>query len=309
MKRIAGLGILLDRSVPNPLKTPDHLFPLPMVCAAVGRRNSGKSTAVASLMRYYKKENLCHRAWLISPNADSPANKRLFEDIVDDGDLYKEPTVASLNAVLEELHAEADEWRKYLRAKEVYKMIRKYIKRPELNVDEIPEELLAEAHLLGVIEDKPEYKYGDIAWPSFHVIMDDVQGTPLMSPSHKNILNSLGLRNRHVHGVGVSLTFCLQTYTSQSGLPSHIRANATVYMLWRFASEERRIRLAKELASDVDMNEFLKCWDDACDPDDTHAFLTISFEDPKARRFRARFDRLVSPAQPQPQSAQLEGED
>lgn len=287
------MNIRLDRSVKNPLVTPDYLFELPLVAAAVGKRKSGKSTAISTLLRHYHEENLLHRMFLISPNADSPANKELFKDMVLPEDVYKEATAASLDDVMVKLEEEATEWKKYLRAKEVYARMQAYIKKHHCDPEDVPGDLLLEAYALDVIENKPEYKYGDIKWPSFFCVFDDCQNTPIMSVSTKNKLGNLSLRNRHVLGVGMSLVFALQTYSSTNGLPPYIRANATLYMIWRQASEDRRKQIAKELGGDIDSEAFMKVMETACSEDKDFQFLTIDFEAPKHRRFRRCYNEIM----------------
>lgn len=294
-RAINDLKIRLDRSVPNPLAkaVPDHMFMLPAVVAAVAKRNSGKTTAFASLLRDYHELGLLQRCWLISPNANSAVNKELFRDIVAPEDVFTEPTWASVNGMLEQLRVEADDWRAYLRDKEDYKAFKKQLDAAD-NVDDMPIEVLIRADERNWLSGPPEYKYGNkVVWPSFAVVIDDAMNTQLFAPSYNNPLNNAALRNRHIHGVGLTMLVAVQSYSSQNGLPRSVRENATVFMLWRQASEERRKQIAAELSGDIDSREFLRVYDDATPVEDSHAFLCIDFQAPGPRRFRSGFNRVV----------------
>lgn len=289
------LKIRLDRAVPDPVDTPEHLFKLPGVFAALAKRGSGKTTAVASLLRDYKQAGLVQRVWLISPNSDSPVNKRLFEGVVAPEDCFKEPTWGSVGHVDGELKQEAEEWYKYKAAKKVWARLQGYLRRHGCTVEEVPDDLLLEAYEHGCIDRPPTYKYGDdLKWPCFWLILDDCQGTRLMSSADSNPVNNLSIRNRHVHGVGLNIVFLCQSYSAHSGLQRFIRDNCTVYMLWRMASESRRAQIADELANDLDKTEFLKMYQHCTYEADDHSFMTLDMQAKKGRRYRKRFDTLVA---------------
>lgn len=296
---LKSLAIKLDRSVKNPIKTPDHLFELPGVWVGVAKRNSGKTTACASLLRDYEKAGLMDRCWLISPNADSHVNRRLFEGIVQPEDTYSEPTWDSVHAVLDALGEEAEIYEQYLEAKKVYAKVIAHMAKYKCSIADLPDDLLCQWYRAGLTDVTPDgqlapptYKYGD-KHPCFFVLLDDVQGTKLMSPSTSNPVNNCALRNRHLKKVGVTLIFLTQSYSAQSGLQPFIRANATMYMLWRLASQATREKFAAELANDVDSKEFLEKYDLATSDDDPHGFLTLDMQAPRSRRFRQNFDRIV----------------
>lgn len=293
------MHVRLDRSVPNPIKTPPHLFELPGVWCAVAKRGGGKSTAIASLLRDYKDARCMDRCWLISPNADSHVNKRLFEGIVKPEDLHQNPTWGSFDRVLEQLGEEADEYERYLSAKEAYAKLQAFFKRYRTrDPDRLPHSLLMQAYELGLFDSDfdltppPKYKYGD-KHPCFFVVLDDVQGTNLMSPSTRNPVTNAAIRNRHLKKIGLTIIFLTQSYSAQSGLPPFIRANATLYLIWRLASEDTRIKLANELANDVDRTQFLKMYDHCTSDDEPHSFFCLDMQAPASRRFRKRFDTIV----------------
>jgi hypothetical protein len=288
---INAMKIRLDRSVPNPLAkaVPDHLFMLPGVFAAVAKRNSGKTTVCASLLRDYQDAGVMQRVFLISPNAHSVVNTTLFEGLVEPDDCYTDPSWASFNAVLKKIEQEGAEWAAYQKAKEDWEKLQKYD-----DPHGIPEELLELAVLHNWFEGPPVYKYGDIVHPSLAIVVDDCMNSALFAPSYHNPVANAAIRNRHIGNIGASLFFMVQSYSSQNGLPRSLRENITCYMLWRMASEERRVQIAKELSSDVDSKLFLKMYDQATPPDDDHAFMTLDFQGPKHRRFRANFDRVLA---------------
>lgn len=303
MRAINAMKIRLDRSMPNPLAkaVPDHLFMLPGVFAYVAKRNCGKTTAIQTLLRDYQEAGVAQRVFMISPNAHSAVNKALFEGLVDPEDCYTDATWASFNAVLKKIDAEGEEWRRWQKEKEAWDAVKGDWSKLQKcithggNEDNIPVELLHSAHVNNLWDmEPPSYKYGDIVWPSFHIVVDDCLNSALFAASYNNPVGNAAIRNRHLGGIGATLHFAVQSYSSQNGLPRSLRENVTCYMLWRMASEERRKQIAKELSSDIDSRVFLRMYDDATPPEDEKAFLTLDFQAPRERRFRSSFNRVLA---------------
>lgn len=298
---MASLRVKVRNAAPKPIVVPPHLFDLPGVWVCCARRGSGKTTAIASLLRDYKSHGYMDRLWVVSPTIDSDINRKLFEDLAKPEDCLSAATNASVKQVLDQCDEEAAEWHAYQRKYEVWKKLSK------LAPDEIPYKLAMEADALGMLDgerlEKPHYKYGH--HPRLFLLLDDIQGGELMRAGSKNILSNLAIRNRHVgNGVGLTLIYCVQNYATHSGLGRHIRENATAYFVWRMASEERRLQIAKELSNDIDQDTFLCALEEATGGDDAHTFLTVDMQAPKARRFRKCFDQVLTvSARPQKAAA------
>lgn len=296
--RLGKLDIKLTGAAPKAITVPDHLFDLPGVWAMVGKRGSGKTTALCSLLRDYKAAGYLDRMFVMSPTIGSRINRDIFKGLIQEEDCYTDLTFENLQKVLDEVEMEGKEWREYELKLACYNKIMPCLRRQSMfGWDNVPQKLLIEADKLGLLDgadiEKPTHKYGHS--PRLFLLFDDCQGSKIMSPSTRNPMNNLCIQNRHVgDGCGLTIIFAMQNYSCNSGgLPRFVRENATMYALWRMASEQRRLQLAEELGNDIDMKLFLQAYDHITTDADSHCFMTLDMLAKKEKRFRRFWDTVV----------------
>lgn len=292
-----ALKIALDRAAPDAIEVKYPHFRQPGNFLYVAKRRSGKTTALVSLLRSCQDDDLMDRCLVISPTIDSHVNKNLWAGLVDEDDCYEEMSFASFNEIIDKIKEEGKEWRVYAYKKKLWDELQSYLRKPNIEPDDIPDELLLAADEHNLFEGPPDYKYkskdGTPHHPRIHVCLDDTQSSPLLSPTYRNPVMNAAIRQRHIGGIGINLHICCQSYTSQAGLPRPIRENAAVFCIWRPADMKRRNQLAEELGDVLDRKLFLSVLDYATKDDPEHDFLTIDFNSPEGKRFRKNFDTQI----------------
>ena len=288
------LSVIIPKE-PAKIDVPPELPPLPMAMAAYGCRGSGKSTAIASMLRRYQEANCCHRIFLICPTYQS--NRFLWEDIVDLEDVYEEANQAALDDVIRKTEAEADSWRVYKENRELFDQYKK--QRDELfggTRDEIDEELLLRAYEAGIaeLEEYPDYKYPGCKHPCIFVVIDDAMSSSIFNPSTKtkNNLSNLVIKHRHIgtreHG-GLSIIIALQSYKSQSGVLSKaIRSNCTLMSIWGIRSDKMLSDIYEEMAREIPEETFIAAYDHCVQ--ERHDCFTVEFSPLRVRR---NFDEIL----------------
>lgn len=270
--------------------------PYTLLCAGV--RGAGKSTFVSSMLRKFKDAKCVHRVFLISPTYES--NKHLWEGLVEKEDVYQEPTVASLDAVVHAVEEEVSQFRKWVTGKKIFERFKKheddYI---EGRVDTIDKEIVSAALTSGILQvDKyPPYKtWGDIQRPLLTLIIDDCQNSQMFAAStkQKNGLSSLCIRSRHIGGLeygGLSLCLLLQNYKSQQGVLSRsLRQNTTCMALWGYRDKGLSKDIYAEMASDLTEEEFHAAYEYATSGE---KFNCLFVEFSPQLRLRRNFDEIL----------------
>jgi hypothetical protein len=264
-------------------------------CAVVcGARGSGKSVAVSSKLHHLKREGLADRVFLISPTAVS--NSEMWNGLINDDDIYTDMTNDSVISVIEQVEIEAKEWQEYENLLRLWKLWKK-LTQSKKPIDEIDPELLIEFFEHGIFEledlgQEPQSKYGHK--PVCHLVLDDCQSSQLFVPSTKNKLLNATIRHRHIgDGLGLSMWFLVQSYSTNSGLPKAIRDNSTLLVLFPMKNANNVIKVIEEIGGNIDEETFNKVYEYAI-KDDPHDFLVIEFA-PKDKKymFRKNWDEVI----------------
>lgn len=272
------------------IETPKDEVALHGVFVIVGRRGSGKSVAVSSKLRHLKQAGFADRVWLVSPTAIS--NAEMWDGIIDPDDVHTEMDNSSIEHIVEAIEHEAAEYFEYERVKVLYDKLQKALKRHD--PEHIDAEFLMECLEAGVLDmmAPPVYKYGHR--PRFHIVLDDVQSSKLFCPSTKNKLLNMTIRHRHIaDGIGVSLWFCVQNYSTNSGIPRAIRENCTGLAVFPIKDEKMLDMIAQEAAGEIGKAAFLKAYEYAT-KGSPHDFLYVDFA-PKDRSkaLRKKWDEYI----------------
>jgi hypothetical protein len=251
--------------------------------AAVGMRGAGKTLAMMNKIQTFYNDGHCQRLFIISPTYQS--NKAIYDMVKHSpADVYIEPTRESLQKIIQSIEAEGIEWRAYQEQMKRWKYAMK--KRAQQGNANNP--FTAQSY---DEPERPQYKYDK--QPCFHVILDDVQGSPVFQLSSKSPLANFLLRHRHVGGgLGCSVFMNVQTYKSQGGLPRPLRQNLTHLALFKTRDTKALGDIASEVASDIDPDMFLRAYEYATK--DPFCFLLVDFSPKEPQyRFRKNFNVLI----------------
>jgi hypothetical protein len=270
------------------IPTPPEYPKLHTLCLAVAKRGAGKSTAVCSLIRDFKRAQLLDRVFVLSPTCGS--NKALYATTeVAEDDAYDNPNEKAIASVLKKVDEEREEWEEYLRKKEKWDALRRLISDPNVDLERVPAELLEGVEDL---ERPPVSKYGHA--PRLAMLVDDCQGTKLFTTGSNNPFGHLCIKHRHVgQGLGISIFILCQNFSAPGACNRFIRQNATHLMLFRERDAEVMEKIAAE-ASGVHWSseEFLRAYNYAV-RDAQHDFLFVEYNPPRLRRC---FDEILTDA-------------
>jgi hypothetical protein len=278
------------------IPTPDGEIRLHCCAVVAGARGSGKSVAVSSKLHHLKQQGLADRIFLISPTAIS--NSEMWHGLIDDEDIFTEMDNMSVIKVIDIVEAEAKEWFEYERKLELWKKWKKIL-RKATPINEIDPSLLIEFMEAGIMDmeemqQEPKSKYGHR--PVLHLVLDDCQSSKLFVPSTHNKLLNATIRHRHLgFGLGLSMWFLVQNYSTNSGLPRSVRDNATLLVLFPMKNGNTIMKVIEEVGGNIDEETFDKVYHEATH-DDPHSFLVIEFSPAKKQcTFRKRWDTLLIP--------------
>jgi hypothetical protein len=266
--------------------TPPDEIQLPALVLAVGRRGSGKGVAISSKIHHLKRAGLADRVWLISPTY--PSNEHLWGPLTNPEDRYDDMSFSSVAKVQAAIEGEADEWDDH---KVKAKLFRRWARAVRNDtVDAIPDDELLAMQEQGVTEmtEPPKSKYGHR--PNLHVIVDDLQGSPLLRSGPNPFVNFL-IRHRHLgRGLGASVYLMLQNYLSQGGgTPRAVRENATHLCLFGIKDPKMLDKVAEEASGVHGPDTFKQMYARAIKGD--HDFLTCDFVPKcKDKAFRRNWD-------------------
>jgi hypothetical protein len=269
------------------IKTPDGEIGLHGCIVVCGARGSGKSVAVSSKLHHLKKEGFADRVLLISPTAVS--NNEMWTGLINEDDIYTDMTNESVEKVIEQVELEAKEWQEYEKQLELWKLWKKLL-RSKKPIDEIEPELLISFMENGILDMEdmgtvPESKYGHK--PVLHLVLDDCQSSQLFVPSTRNKLLNATIRHRHIgDGLGITMWFLVQSYSTNSGLPKAIRDNSTVLVLFPMKNGNNIMKIIEEIGGNIDEETFNKVYEFAT-KDNPHDFLVIEFA-PKDKKYMFR---------------------
>jgi hypothetical protein len=223
----------------------------------------------------------------LSPTAVS--NSAAYDGLVRSEDIYPDLTNSSVAEIVKKIEDEATEWREYEKQLRVWQRIQYELRNK--NHEDIDPDLLIYSHVAGLMNEAPKSKYGHR--PVLHLVADDCQSSALFNASTKNVLLNLAIRHRHVgDGLGVTMWFLIQNYSTNSGIPRAIRENATVLCLFGIKDTRTLEKVAREMGGEVDPEQFLEAYSHATA--ERHSFLVVDFSARSPEyRFRKRWDELI----------------
>ena len=289
--KVKGLEIIPPKSESG-LYTTDTFMPkMHQVCIAVGKRASGKSTAIINLIERMKFDHVI----AVSPTMNS--NKELmdrlniehvFEDIDDPG---------VIDSIKDIVKKEAEDLERYKEEVKRYNKLMTDLKDGKYMDDDL---------LLQFFSDEGNFIKPVHRWngekPRIAVIFDDMLGSGIYSRPRK--LNGLSTYSRHVGqlkeggALGVSLFFMIQSFKCQTGgLNKVIRNQCTTMLLFKTKDRQEMKDVAESVSGEIGEDIFNKVYDTAIGDGSNYPFLLIDLHKKKEHvsMFRRRLDEFIIP--------------
>ena len=285
--KVKGLDIIPPKSESG-LYTTDTFMPkMHQVCIAVGKRASGKSTAIINLIERMKFDYCI----AVSPTMNS--NKELmdrlkiehtFEDVDD-------PNV--IDKIKDIVKGEAEDLERYKDELKRYNRLMKDLKEGKYMDDDL---------LLQFFSDEGHFQIPEHRWngekPRIACIFDDMLGSGIYSRPRK--LNGLSTYSRHVGSlkdggaIGISLFFMIQSFKCQvGGLNKVIRNQCTSMCLFKTKDKQEMKDVAESVSGEIDEELFNKVYDTAIKEPYDFLFIDLHKKKEHVSMFRRRFDEFI----------------
>jgi len=238
------------------------------VCVCVGKRRSGKSTAVINLIEQMGYDYSIVVSPTMKSNKELMSRLNVLHNFEDPDDLS---VVDQIKAIVQ---AEADALEKYREDLKIYNRIMNAMKDGAFLPDD---------ELLLFFQDgdfkKPEHKWQGRQC-KVACIYDDCMGSMLYSKPRK--LNALSTYSRHVGqmkeggAIGLSLYFLVQSFKAQSGgLNKVIRNQCTSMIIFKTKDQKEQADLADSCAGEISADTFQKVYEEAIGEGTNHEFLFV----------------------------------
>lgn len=290
---IKGCEITPPKNTSGDYETEPNMFKMHQVCVAVGKRASGKTTAIVNLLEKMKYD----RILIVSPTIKS--NKELLDRLkIDESDIFEDcddPNVVDKIKTIVE-----DEAKDLERYEEELRRYNKLMKA--LNSDHMP---IDEEDLIAFFNDRdfmrPTHRWNG-AKVRMAVVFDDCLGSGLYSKPRK--LNALSTYSRHIGqlekggSIGISLYFLIQSFKCQTGgLNKVIRNQCTSMLLFKTKDSAELMDVAESVAGEIHKDLFAKVYEQAIGDGKKHEFLTIDLHPKKHHpsMFRKLFGEFIIP--------------
>ena len=274
-------------------QTAPMLPKLHQACLVVGPRGSGKTVAVVNLVEKLPFD----RIFVISPTMKS--NKEIMSRLkIDEQDVYEDPDdITCLERIKASIEQERDELEQYLKDKQRYDKLMKFI-NSDSSLFRLADDELAD-FWSGSEFRTPTHKWGGRK-PCLCLIIDDAMGSQLYSKPRK--LNQFTIYHRHIGqlkeggALGISLFFMVQSYKAVAGgISRTIRGNVTSMMLFRNKNQKMLNEVSEELAGEVSPAVFFQVYNAAIRDKHDFLFIDLHLKDEHPSIFRRNLDTFLVP--------------
>jgi len=287
--KVKGLEIIPPKSESGLYETDTFMPKMHQVCVAVGKRASGKSTAIINLIERMKYDYCV----AVSPTMNS--NKELldrlkiehtFEDVDD-------PSV--IDQIKDIVKKEAEDLERYKEELKRYNKLMTDLKDGKyLNDDLLLQFFSDEGNFI-----KPTHRWNGEK-PRIAVIFDDMLGSGIYSRPRK--LNGLSTYSRHVGSlkeggaIGVSLFFMIQSFKCQTGgLNKVIRNQCTSMCLFKTKDRQEMKDVAESVSGEISEDIFNRVYDTAIREPYDFLFIDLHKKKEHPAMFRRRLDEFIIP--------------
>jgi hypothetical protein len=290
-KKIKGMEIIPPSNESGQHTSDPELPKLHQVCIAVGKRASGKTTAVVNLIEKLNFD------YVIAVSPTLKSNKEIMsrlkvEHIFEDTD-----DTAIVDNIKNIVSQEAEDLEKYQEDILKYNKLLKDIKAGKyMGNDELLLQFFNDEENMFL---KPTHKWNGRK-PRIAVLIDDAMGSLLYSKPRK--LNGLATYSRHLGqlkeggAIGVSLFFLIQSFKAQTGgLSKVIRNQATSLILFKTKDRGELEDVAESVAGEIDDETFYKVYEEAIGDGVNYEFLFIDFHKKPNHKsmFRKKLDEYI----------------
>lgn len=292
IKKIKGMEIKPPSTESGQYDTDDNLPKMHQVCIAVGKRASGKTTAVVNLIEKLKYDYVI----AVSPTLNS--NKEIIERLNVEHVFEDVDDLSIVDNIKNIIKQEAEDLEVYQEDIKKYNKLMKDIESGKYTGnDELLLQFFNDADNAFL---KPTHRWNGRK-PRIGVLIDDCMGSLLYSKPRK--LNGLATYSRHLGqlkkggSIGVSLFFLIQSFKAQTGgLNKVIRNQATSLILFKTKDKGELEDVAESVAGEIDDETFYKVYDYAIGEGKNYEFLFIDFHPKKNQSmFRKKFEEYIYP--------------
>ena len=293
--KVPNLEIVPPTQTSGAYDTHPNMLKMHQVCVIVGKRQSGKTTALVSLLERMQYDRII----FVSPTMKS--NKEILSRLqIDEDDIYEDPDdLTVIDKIKTKVEDEAKDLERYRDEMRRYNKLMKAIQSDHMPIDE--EDMIAFFNDRDFM--KPTHRWNGRK-PRIAVIFDDSLGSMLYSKPRK--LNALSTYSRHIGqlkeggSIGVSLFFLIQSFKAQTGgLNKVIRNQCTSLLLFKTKDKAELLDVADSVAGEIDLEMFLTVYDEAIGDGLSHQFLTIDLgkKNHHPSCFRRRLNEFLIPPQ------------
>ena len=276
MKRVTipGMEIIAPKQTSGQCETAPYQIKLPCVMISCGKRQSGKTVSLVSLLEKLPFDRIFWVGCSIKSNKELIKRLKIApEDLFEDTD-----DITLLDKIKAEVEKEAQELEKYEAEMKRYQQLMKVIHSSSALVKD---DDLVDFYRNGDFQ-PPKHKYNGKK-PCIGCVFDDCMGSMIYSKPRK--LNALATFSRHVGAfedgrpaIGINLFFLIQTLKAQvGGLTKVIRNQATHYAMFRTMNKKELEDLTEAVSGEVSEEVFHQVYDHAIygPNSDRHSFLLV----------------------------------
>ena len=289
--RVKNLHIIPPKSESGSYQTDTFLPKMHQVCIAVGKRASGKSTAIVNLIERLKYDYCI----AVSPTMNS--NKELMERLKIEHTFEDIDDTAVIDKIKDIVKGEAEDLERYKEELKTYNKIIKDLKDGKRLDDDILLQYFGDDNYF----QKPEHRWGGEK-PRIAVIFDDMLGSGIYSKPRK--LNGLSTYSRHVGqlkeggAIGVSLFFMIQSFKCQTGgLNKVIRNQCTSMCLFKTKDKQEMKDVAESVSGEINEELFTKVYDTAIIEPYDFLFIDLHKKKEHPSMFRRKLDEFIIPTE------------
>jgi hypothetical protein len=289
--RVKNLHIIPPKSESGSYQTDTFLPKMHQVCIAVGKRASGKSTAIVNLIERLKYDYCI----AVSPTMNS--NKELMERLKIEHTFEDIDDTSVIDKIKDIVKGEAEDLERYKEELKTYNKIIKDLKDGKRLDDDILLQYFGDDNYF----QKPEHRWNGEK-PRIAVIFDDMLGSGIYSKPRK--LNGLSTYSRHVGqlkeggAIGVSLFFMIQSFKCQTGgLNKVIRNQCTSMCLFKTKDKQEMKDVAESVSGEINEELFTKVYDTAIIEPYDFLFIDLHKKKEHPSMFRRKLDEFIIPTE------------
>lgn len=256
----------------------------------VGSRGSGKTYSCVQLLKLYENYGISNpmqggrpidqRIILISPTSEANPVFNSLKHLSHD-DVHTHYSDAGLLQIIADVRAEKEATDEYQRKLALFNKFRRMRHVEQLNPHELAE--LEMMDFMPPDASKVRFPAGVVTF----MVLDDLVGTAAFKAVGQSALTNLVLKNRHL-----SINICICTQNLKA-IPKSIRANASLFVIFRFGSQKMICEdLYEEVSGLMTLEQFCELY--AFATNTPNSPLIIDHSQPPEFRTKRGWDTAIS---------------